>query len=186
MSDEREALARVIAETRYRWMRGQGDGRTGAETVADAVIAAGWRRSPQPADPAKAREIVTRWLARGDDYPAALVDAIRIALSAEREAGWRGIYDPPGELGLGAPTHWQPFRPPSEQPQPADPRVAEIRARLEAARAAWLKSRTSHDCQSSACDHHSHRAAERAARTFGLHADPDIAYLLSLIPGGDR
>lgn len=51
MSEEREALARVIAETRYRWMRGQGDGRTGAETVADAVIAAGWRRSPQPADP---------------------------------------------------------------------------------------------------------------------------------------
>lgn len=58
-------------------------GECGAGPLLEATI------QPAPADEAvtkTARDIVARWLARGDDYPPALVDAIRVALLAERAA----------------------------------------------------------------------------------------------------
>lgn len=83
-----------------------------ALAAAERVRGDGWRTidsAPKDGTPILvARDMGNSWgWVRGTAY---WVDVRGIS-------GWvaRGITDPPGELGLGDPTHWQPLPPPPHQ-----------------------------------------------------------------------
>lgn len=134
MSEEREALWQTIEEGRNEWRILQREGRndgTMNDYIVRAILAAGWRRSPQPADPRVAEIRARLEAAQGDLQHGYITDSDGRLIEDEGQIFICQDDDAEGEINVDHP---------------------------EAQ--AWT--------------------------AFLFHAPADIAYLLSLIPGGER
>jgi hypothetical protein len=96
-----------------------GDIRTLLEQVAAVPVPQGWQTiDSAPRDGTTimvARDMGESWgWVRGYAYWDSVVTGLAYGTDPIEVAGWisHGFSDPPGELGLGHPTHWMPLPPP--------------------------------------------------------------------------